>query len=40
MGSASVGLQNAVSDIQDRYRDIQKLEQVWKLKFLLLKILK
>lgn len=27
-GQASVGLQNAVSDIQDKFRDIQKLERV------------
>lgn len=27
-GKGSLNLQNAVSDIQDKFRDIQKLEQV------------
>jgi hypothetical protein len=29
-GHASVNLQNAVSDIQDKFKDIQKLERVIK----------
>jgi hypothetical protein len=27
-GTASIQLQNAVSDIQDKFRDIKKLEEV------------